>query len=71
MNVEINVLNELRTARISQRKSQKEVAEALGLTPTYVSLVEKSTSKHLPTMRTFLRWCEFLNVEPTIRLIEE
>lgn len=52
----------LRELRKAQCKTQKEVAEAIGITPQSYQAYE--SGKTLPTLENFLRLCIYFDVTP-------
>lgn len=52
----------IRELRKVQHKTQREVAEALGITPQSYQAYE--SGKTLPTLENFLRLCIFFDVTP-------
>lgn len=58
----------LRDARISQLKTQLEVAERLGFARQNVSLMEKGQRQL--DIALFVKWCDVLNIDPNA-LIKE
>ena len=57
-----NIGGILRELRRAQRKTQREVADALGITTQSYQAYE--AGKTLPTLENFLRLCLFLDVSP-------
>ena len=61
-----DICKALRELRKAQNKTQREVAEALGITPQSYQAYE--SGKTLPTPENFLRLCIFFGVTPDILL---
>lgn len=61
-----DICKALRELRNAQHKTQKEVAEALGITPQSYQAYE--SGKTLPTLENFMRLCIFFDVTPDVLL---
>ena len=61
-----DICKALRELRKAQHKTQREVAEALGITPQSYQAYE--SGKTLPTLENFLRLCIFFDITPDILL---
>ena len=61
-----NIGGILRELRRAQRKTQREVADALGITAQSYQAYE--AGKTLPTLENFLRLCLFFDVSPNALL---
>lgn len=58
----VNVGKSLRELRRAQMKTQREVAEAVGITTQSYQAYE--AGKTLPTLENFLRLCAYFDVSP-------
>lgn len=61
-----DICKALRELRKAQHKTQREVAEAIGITTQSYQAYE--SGKTLPTLENFLRLCIFFDVTPDILL---
>ena len=61
-----DICKALRELRKAQHKTQREVAEALGITTQSYQAYE--SGKTLPTLENFLRLCIFFDITPDILL---
>lgn len=61
-----DICKALRELRKAQHKTQREVAEAIGITTQSYQAYE--SGKTLPTLENFLRLCIFFDITPDILL---
>ena len=61
-----DICKALRELRKAQHKTQREVAEAIGITTQSYQAYE--SGKTLPTLENFMRLCIFFDVTPDILL---